>query len=325
MLALFSMSIGANAAARCYLDPVWSESALRLLPNIAYGSAFNNKTGEQQELLLDAYFPPTSDNRTKKPVLVFVHGGGFVNGDKTGEEDVTFMKKLVQRGFAAVSVNYRLTDEYWPWDTQRPQLDAVEDVRAAVRFVRSIAEQQHLDTDRILLAGESAGAIAGLYLGYTKIAHYEGNSGNPGWSSEVAAVMSVSGELKEQAYCNDVVTTPQGCEIDTGIDNTNDVGAATFRQPPLLMLHGTADLTVPYVNGKAVNSRARAVGLNSTLITMKGAAHVPWDVIFTPKIFSQTVQVLADELDLAHAQPPVGCTPSLGLANRTGSVEQAAI
>jgi acetyl esterase/lipase len=148
MLALFSMSIGANAAARCYLDPVWSESALRLLPNIAYGSAFNNKTGEQQELLLDAYFPPTSDNRTKKPVLVFVHGGGFVNGDKTGEEDVTFMKKLVQRGFAAVSVNYRLTGEYWPWDTQRPQLDAVEDVRAAVRFVRSIAEQQHLDTDR---------------------------------------------------------------------------------------------------------------------------------------------------------------------------------
>ena len=69
-------------------------------------------------------------------------------------------------------MNYRLTGEYWPWDTQRPQLDAVEDVCAAVRFVRSIAEQQHLDTDRIMLAGESAGAIAGLYLGYTKIAHY---------------------------------------------------------------------------------------------------------------------------------------------------------
>ena len=46
------------------------------------------------------------------------------------------------------------------------------------------------------------------------------------------------------------------------------------------MLHGTADMTVPYVNGKEVFDRAQSVGLPSRLITMKGLRHVPWDDIF---------------------------------------------
>ena len=118
---------------------------------------------------------------------------------------------------------------------------------------------------------------------------------------------------------------PQGCRIDTGIDTTDDVqgAAASFPQPPLLMLHGTADLTVPYVDGKAVYDRAQAVGLNSTLITMKGAAHVPWDVIFTDEIFSKTTRAIADALDLVHAQQPAGCTPLAPVA--IGSVEEAAL
>ena len=69
----------------------------------------------------------------------------------------------------------------------------MEDVRAAIRYVRSVAATQHLDTDRILLAGESAGAFTSLYIGYVKLAQYEGNSGNPGYSSAVTSVLSISG------------------------------------------------------------------------------------------------------------------------------------
>ena len=68
--------------------------------------------------------------------------------------------------------------------------------------------------------------------------------------------------------------------METGKDHTNDIG--TFdNQPPLLMLHGTKDYTVPYVNGKEVFDKAQSVGLTSTLITMEGLAHVPWDQILT--------------------------------------------
>jgi len=296
------------AAPRCYLDPVLPTSSLTVLRDVVFGSSFNNKTGVQQTLLLDAYLPPASDNRTKRPVLVFVHGGGFTDGDKAGEEIVHYVEEFARRGFAAVSVNYRLTGDYWSWESDKPALDAVEDVRAAVRFVRSVAGEKRLDVDRILLAGESAGAVTSLYLGYAEVAQYEGGSGNPGWASRVSGVVSISGELKQQAYCDAVVPRPTGCTIDTGVDHTDDVGSFA-RQPPLLMLHGTDDLTVPYVDGKVVYERAQAVGLGSELITMAGAAHVPWDTIFTEAVFPRMMVAINDGLDLAHAQQPAGCTP----------------
>ena len=77
------------------------------------------------------------------------------------------------------------------------------------------------------------------------------------------------------------------------------------------MLHGTRDLIVPYINGKRVYERAQAVGLPSVLITLDGAAHVPWDVIFSPNILRQTMQAVADGIDLVHAQPPPGCVPNI--------------
>lgn len=89
--------------------------------------------------------------------------------------------------------------------------DAVEDARAAVRYVRSVAKDQRIDTDRILLMGESAGALTSLYYGYVADAQYEGNSGNPGFSSNVTAIGSMSGELKGQGYCKRIHPIPFGC------------------------------------------------------------------------------------------------------------------
>ena len=59
---------------RCYLDPVYANDTIRLISNVTFGSSFNNKTGLQQTLQLDAYLPPVDDKRTKIPVIVVVHG-----------------------------------------------------------------------------------------------------------------------------------------------------------------------------------------------------------------------------------------------------------
>jgi carboxylesterase type B len=121
-------------------------------------------------LLLDAYLPPESDKRTERPVMVFVHGGSFTSGDKSGEAIVTFAKELAKRGFVSISINYRLTGEFYDWINQQMIYDAVEDARAAVRYVRSFAKDYRIDTDRILLIGESAGAVTSLYYGYVESA-----------------------------------------------------------------------------------------------------------------------------------------------------------
>ena len=69
-------------------------------------------TEQQQDLMLDAYLPPDSDKREKRPAVVFVHGGGFRSGDKESGEE--FAKQLTMRGYAVFAINYRLTGNYWP-------------------------------------------------------------------------------------------------------------------------------------------------------------------------------------------------------------------
>lgn len=261
MSALTLVACLAVARPTCYLDPIWPGSAIRVFSNITYGRAFNNATREHEALLLDAYLPP-ADNRTALPTAVVVHGGSFDAGDKTWAGDVQMAMELATRGFAAVSINYRLTGDFWTWESEQMILDAVEDLRAAVRYVRSVAAEQHLDTDRIMLVGESAGALASLFLGYVPRAQAEGKSGNPGWSSAVAGVVAISGELKCQGFCSAVVAgRPVGCQVQTDRDDTDAVqgASAPFLQPPLLQLHGTEDLIVPCAQRRALPRLAAAL------------------------------------------------------------------
>merc|ERR1712046_562221 len=110
-----------------------------------------------------------------------------------------FALRLAQRGFVAVSVEYRTLAGLISLETEIPQLKATEDARAAVRFVRKMAKEYRIDPDRIFMEGDSAGAIVSLYMGYVKSAQEEGKSGNPGYRSDIQLAVSVSGSLKAQA------------------------------------------------------------------------------------------------------------------------------
>lgn len=110
--------------------------------------------------------------------------------------------------------------------------DATEDARAAVRFVRKNAKDYNLDVNRVMVMGESAGAITSLYLGYIKEASGEGNSGNPGYSSQAQAIGAISGALKEEAFCKHIHPIPIGCDIKTDVDVTDEITGKD--QPPLL-------------------------------------------------------------------------------------------
>ena len=93
----------------CFVDEAWPASDVLVTRDLPYGSNFNNVTGEVQTLLLDIYEPPLSDNRTLRPGVVLVHGGSFLSGDKTSDGEPEYATKLAQRGFVAVSIDYRLT------------------------------------------------------------------------------------------------------------------------------------------------------------------------------------------------------------------------
>lgn len=144
--------------------------------------AYSNGSAAQK---LDIYLP---DGGTGPyPVIVAIHGGGFDSGDKASAEVNPQMAGL-ERGYAVVSINYRLSGE-----AKFPA--AVFDVKAAVRFLRAAAGAYQLDPRRIALWGTSAGANLASVVGTSAgVADMEDRAmGSSAEASNVQAVVDFYG------------------------------------------------------------------------------------------------------------------------------------
>jgi pimeloyl-ACP methyl ester carboxylesterase len=159
-----------------------SDAQLNVLENVAY-----NKLGERA-LLLDLYTPKTA-SVTRLPVVLFVHGGGWLDGTHRSNRPVAM--SLAERGFACIAVEYRLGREAcFP--------AAVWDVKAAVRWVRKNAERYHLNESSITVAGGSAGGnIAGLVGVTNGDPRFEGDGEHREFSSDVSGVIALDGAVGE--------------------------------------------------------------------------------------------------------------------------------
>ena len=134
---------------------------------------------------MDIYIP---EGTGPFPVVVLIHGGAFMMGDKSGE--ASNAAALVANGIAAVSINYRLSGE-----AKFPA--QIEDCKAAVRFMRANATKYNLNPDKIGSWGASAGGNLSSLLGTSSgVAELEGASlGNSGFSSKVIASVDWFGPI----------------------------------------------------------------------------------------------------------------------------------
>ena len=181
-----------------YRDQVFS--AVTTTSNLQYGSA-PLPSGETQALTLDLY-RPTGDTQTKRPAIVWVHGGSFISGDKTNFVPVDVANTFAKQGYVVVSINYRLTAPSGCAANPSQSactiaaLDAQHDAQAAVRWLRNNATTYGIDPARIGIGGESAGGITATLVGLRP--NDPGTSGNPGPSSKVRAFVSVSGRASRR-------------------------------------------------------------------------------------------------------------------------------
>src|SRR3954470_15563439 len=120
------------------------------------GIEFSNP--DDQHLKLDLARPAQVNDGEKLPAVLCIHGGGFRAGNRKGWD--AFCKKLAERGYVAITVDYRLAPKY-----QFPA--AIYDVKAAVQWLRTNADKYHIDPDRIGTVGDSAGGHLALFLGVT--------------------------------------------------------------------------------------------------------------------------------------------------------------
>lgn len=250
--------------------------------NIAYG-------GSSTAQRLDVYLPPGPV--MPRPVLVWIHGGGWQNGDKF---PATKAAGLLAQGFAVVSINYRLTDE-----ALHPA--QIHDCKGAIRWVRANAPTFGFDRTRVAVWGSSAGGHLVALLGVTGgVASHEGVDlegtvgGNLGFSSRVQAVVDHFGptDFFNLDPSHTTATSPEsrlvGFWIQETLDNIGNpafagristlesVSSVTFASsddPPFLIAHGTADPVVPASQSQTLSNVLSAAGVPNTLTFIEGAGH----------------------------------------------------
>lgn len=208
--------------------------------NVKYGEApvwyipYSN-----QDLLMDVY-EPLGDDNLKRPLMIWVHPGGFLLGDKEAEDMVALCDSFARRGYVTASVGYRLG--FNPVDSEsaeRAVYRGTQDIRAAIRYLKEYASIFRIDTTSIFLGGSSAGGVATLHVAY--LDQEEAPPAVYGDSNLVPNLLSIDNSGN---YYNHTV------ELKGIINMWGALGDSTFidsdETTPALLIHGTEDAVVPF-------------------------------------------------------------------------------
>jgi acetyl esterase/lipase len=262
----------------------------------------NNQASKYQKL--DVYLP---ESTKPTPLVMFIHGGGWYEGDKKRPH----VLYLLSKGFAVASMNYRLTDEA-SWPAQ------IQDVKAAIRYMRANAGKYNIDPDRIGLWGLSAGghlaALAGTAgdakeLDQTDVA--------TGVSSKVQAVVDWFGPTDFTPYATGaevlgknvdwMVERFLGGKITEKVDVAKAASPVTYvspDDPPFLIMHGTDDGLVPLQQSKFLDEALRKAGAPVKLVVIEGHGHQ----LFPKQYFDEVAEFLQTNLNFKKepSSLPVG-------------------
>ena len=258
-------------------------------PAAAYANVAYASTSSAQ--VLDIWVPDGATGPV--PLVVFVHPGGFMRGDKAMERGN--VAAVLAAGYAAASLNYRLSGE-------APFPAAAQDVKAAVRFLRANATRYELDPDRFAAWGESAGGNLVAIIGTTgdqSTVLDDASLGNAGVSSAVLAVVDFYGPtdflqmdaefaVAPPAACNgqvpayDPAYSPASTYLGAAIQTVPYRAAAadpiTYiatakTLPVFLIAHGDSDCEVPNQQSQILQDALHAAGATSDFNLVQGAGH----------------------------------------------------
>ena len=213
--------------------------------------------GEHERQRLDVYAP--SENEAPAPVVVFIYGGSWDGGRRQDYEFVG--RALASRGFVTVIPDYRLVPE-----VRYPAF--VRDGAAVVEWARNNIDRYGGDTERLGVAGHSAGAYNAVMLGVAP--RYVG-AGADEPAFPVEAVAGLSGPYDFLPL--DVAATKRAFAGVADLEATQPVNLVTEDGPPLFLATGASDGTVLPRNTKALARRARESGRDVIEKQYAGVGH----------------------------------------------------
>lgn len=247
------MHLSLSAQSLRYFDTVFNE--VKTDSNIVYGSnyTYNVLSAQfgltQEDLTLDIY-QPVDDTLSNRPLIIWAHGGSFLGGTKNDADIEYFCNEFAKRGFVTTSINYRLGFEA-PVDSVeavRAVYRALQDGRAAVRYMRSIADSLHVDPNKIYFGGTSAGAFIALNITYLNLpeevpSYLDTNarlSLNAIRGFGLDGIEGLTNDIKESSEIQGIIN------FCGATKTTNWLADSYARNTPIISMHGTEDGTVPY-------------------------------------------------------------------------------
>lgn len=263
---------------------------------------------------LDLYLPKTRKSGKPLPVIVFIHGGGWRGGDKSG--GISHLARFVQGGeYAGASIGYRLTDEA-QWPAQ------IHDCKAAIRWIKAHAAEHGLDASRIAVWGTSAGGHLVSHLGTSgDVKALEGTLGSHlDQDSRVTCVVNYFGPENFLTMVRQPSTVdrsgardyPEALllggpvpEREAAAREASPVTHVTPGDAPFFTAHGTQDPLVPYAQAQEIHASLQKAGVPSLLQEMTHGGHG----FRSPELDARVAQFL--DLHLRGIQAEIRTPPIL--------------
>jgi PKD repeat protein/pimeloyl-ACP methyl ester carboxylesterase len=283
-LFVISSRLSAQCTSDRYLDTIFpfvSKSS-----QILYGNA-DPYLGSRQDLFLD-FYEPTGDTLRHRPLIVYAFGGAFLIGDKNQPPIPEYCRHFAKAGFAVVAIDYRIGfNVASSGSAERAVVRAVQDLRAAIRFLCQRSSQFGIDTGAIFLTGSSAGCISGIHSAFMRESEVPASSQGILLEPSDLGCMDCSGN-------NDFynrVPKPRGILNHWGaILDTTFITSLPEDNVPVLSVHGDADPLVPYNTGNPfsypvfpnvygsapIHDRLNRLGIKNKLVVLRNYLHEAW-------------------------------------------------
>ena len=249
----------------------------RLVQNIPYAETQNPRQ------TIDLFLPEKRKKGQALPLVIWIHGGGWKNGDKKSGHSPNRLPAIVQTGrYIGASISYRLSgEEIWPAQ--------IHDCKAAIRWLRAHAKKYGIDQTRIAAWGSSAGGHLVSMLGVTdRNDELEGTVGTHSTqSSKIQAVVNYYGpsallQMNDHPsrINHNAPDSPEsqllGFPIQEKKKLTRQASPLSYvskDDAPFIHFHGTNDPLVPYAQSKVLHQSMKEQSVSSILITLEKGGH----------------------------------------------------
>jgi acetyl esterase/lipase len=291
-------------------DPIDQVAALysntQVIPNIIYSKIDSVKLG------LDVYVvdqhlgePPWikySDDR--KPVLLYLHGGGWTSGDKISRS--LFLMPYISHGWCVVTADYRLL-------SQAGLPGIISDARASLNWIYDNADKYKFDTTKIIISGESAGGHLALMAGLLtndslfgepgrKITRPMRVAGIINWFGVADLISAKDSSKWDPKFYKQVVGSCSN--PDSLLRICSPVTYINASSPPVFTIHGDQDRAAHYSQAPLLQDKLNKAGVKNYLFTVKGKKHGNFDAREMTDIYVQIWKFM-DEIGV-HSPLPSG-------------------